>query len=171
MINFTLKDSFYYREGEYEILKNSETSSTVSIKLATENNKAVVYLKDFTGKVEKVAEFENPTEKEKEMFFDNQFNYWLTLFMEFMNQNNISEMLDSPINCSFDYYYKHSIHTNAPRYKVTIYSENGNIYFSVPDENVKVFLTKETKVNGILYLDMLIKKAAINYDFQLTENL
>ena len=163
MINFILKDSFYYREGEYEILKNSETSSTVSIKLATENNKAVVYLKHFTGKVEKVAEFENPTENEKEMFFENQFKYWLTLFIESMNQINISEMLDSPNNCSFDYYYK-------PKYMVTIYSKNGNIYFSVPDENVKVFLTKETKVNHIL-LDMYIKKAFMDYLIKVTENL
>ncbi len=163
MINFTLKDSFYYREGEYEILKNSETSSTVSIKLATENNKAVVYLKHFSGKVEKVAEFENPTENENEMFFENQFKYWLNLFIERMNQINISEMLDSPNNCSFDYYYK-------PKYMVTIYSENGNIYFSLPDENVKVFLTKETKVNRIL-LDMHIKKAFMDYLIKVTENL
>ena len=158
-------------DGEYEILKNSETSSTVSIKLATEHNKAVVYLKDFTGKVEKVAEFENPTENEKERFFNNQFNYWLTLCIERMNQINIYKFWESPVDYSFDYYYKHSFHTNARIYKMTIYSENDNIFFSVPDENVKVFLTKKTRVNISFYLDMLIKKEAINMSFNTLKSL
>lgn len=167
MIQFTLKDSFYYREGTYKILENVETLDNVSIKLATENNKAVVYLKYFTDtEFQKVAEFDNPTKEQKERFFDGQLTYWVNLFIENMNYFNICQLLNSPIDCSFDYYYSHSSYPNAVRYKVTIYSENGNIYFSLLDDNVKTFLKKETKVNSPLHLDYLIKRAAINYDIK-----
>lgn len=156
-------------EGIYKIFENTSNNKSVSIKLATKNNKAVVYLKDFSDKsFRKVAEFDNPTKDEKEKFFENQLNYWQSFFMEIVNQFNISEMLDTNYDCSFYYYYKYSIHPDAPIIVVTISSESGFIYFSIDD--VKNYVIKESRVKDSIYLDLFIKKALINFDIECIDN-
>ena len=172
MITLKFKNPSYFKEGEYKILENTETMDSVSIKLAIENNKAIVYLKDFSNRdFRKVAEYENPIMPS--IFFEDQVNYWLIRFMEYMNIGNIYDMFRSPFDCSFDYYYKDSSELHSPIYKMKISSENGNVYFMADDDvkvYLKVFLGKESQLNAAL-LDMYIKKTFFDYLVKHTENL
>ena len=153
-------------EGKYEIFEHTETMDSVSVILATEKNKAVVYVEMFDKIPEKVAEFENPTTYQKEKFFTNQFYFWLFQMIDTYNIVNINNFLDSPLDgCSFEYYCKN----NNGYGPVTISSENGSVYF-MADDKVKVFIGKEKNLNDAL-LDMLIKKTFFDYLIKLTENL
>ena len=166
---FTISDfNFNAQEGAYKILENTDTNEMVSVICLTENNKAVVFLKigNTLSQPVKVAEFENPTDKQKERFFTNQFNFWLRDMIERYNIINLSEFLESPIDLSFEYYANTEMPGIAP---ITISSENGMVYF-MADDKVKVLLGNVEKLN-VYNLEMYIKKAFMDYLIKLTEIL
>lgn len=82
------------------------------------------------------------------------------------NAENIKKFLESPLNTFFMYRFDDPTYSGRCTNYVTVIGENGDIFIQDWWNNSKVFVVKETKVNGFtlpLYLnktimDMYIKK-------------